>query len=180
MAGSIADFKASFNTDLARPNKFDVTLNVPPGLIFLSGVSSRKLSFRCEAAQLPGRTFATLDRKTYGPIEKLPHLTTYNDIDLTFILDDDMKTKLMFDSWMDLVNPKQTNNFNYRSDYETSILINQYDVTNKLSYSVELFHAYPISMNQLDLDWSNDGMHKLTVTFAYTKWQNNSITNYIY
>jgi hypothetical protein len=38
-----------------------------------------------------------------------------------------------------------------------------------------LVDAFPISVNQLDLDWSSDGYHKLTVVFAYTYWQNNSI-----
>ena len=37
--------------------------------------------------------------------------------------------------------------------------------------------AYPIAVNQLDLDWSNDGYHKLTVVFAYTYWKNNSLNN---
>ena len=35
--------------------------------------------------------------------------------------------------------------------------------------------AFPIAVNQLDLDWSSDSYHKLTVVFAYTYWQNNSI-----
>jgi hypothetical protein len=180
MAGSIADFKASFNTDLARANRFDVTISPPLTLLALVPMSNKQLSYRCEVAQLPGRTFATTDRKTYGPIEKLPYLTTYNDIDLTFYVDGNMSEKYFFDSWLDLVNPKQTNNFNYRSDYATSIRINQYGVDNNLMYSVELFDAYPTSMNQLDLDWGSEDVHKLTVSFAYTKWQNNSITNYIF
>lgn len=180
MPGSIADFKASFSTDVARANRFDVILNVPITLLYVSPTSQRKLTYRCESAQLPGRTFATMDRKTYGPIEKLPYLTTYNDIDLTFLIDDDMKTKFLFDSWLDLVNPKITNNFNYRNSYATSMTINQYDVANNLKYSVELVDSYPISINQMDLDWSNDSIHKLHVTFAYTKWYNNSISNLIY
>jgi hypothetical protein len=48
-------------------------------------------------------------------------------------------------------------------------------VENDKSYSVTLIDAYPVSVNQLDLDWSNDSYHKLTVTFAYTKWKNNSL-----
>ena len=28
------------------------------------------------------------------------------------------------------------------------------------------------------LDWTNDGYHKLTVTFAYTRWKNNSLENF--
>jgi hypothetical protein len=30
-------------------------------------------------------------------------------------------------------------------------------------------------MNQLDLNWNDDSYHKLSVTFAYTYWQNNSL-----
>jgi hypothetical protein len=180
MAGSISEFKGSFKSDLARSNRFDVYIAPPLTLLALLPISNRQLSYRCEISQLPGRTFATMDRKTYGPIEKLPYLTTYNDIDMTFLIDGNMSEKYFFDTWLDLVNPKQTNNFNYRSEYATSILINQYGVDGKQSYSAELFDAYPISMNQLDLDWASEDVHKLTVTFAFTKWQNNSITNYIY
>jgi len=33
-------------------------------------------------------------------------------------------------------------------------------------------------MNQLDLDWSSDNPHKLSVTFAYTRWSNNSLQSF--
>jgi len=179
MAGSINDFKSTFNTDLARANRFDVTIIPPLSVVASSFVTSRNLSLRCENAELPGRTLATMDRKTYGPIEKLPYLTTYNDIDLTFIIDGDMKQKRFFDAWLELVNPKYTNDFNFRSDYACSVLIKQYDVTNELTYDIELIEAYPISMNQLELDWSSDANHRLVVTFAYTEWRNNQIVNII-
>ncbi len=174
MAGSITNFKSSFTKDLARTNKFDVNIPVPLTLIpYLS--SAKNLNYRCEAAQLPGRTFATLEQKTYGPIEKYPYLNTYTDIDLTFIIEDDMNQKIFFDAWMNYINPLYNNNFRYKGDYSTVVSVNQYDVTNNLVYSVNLYDAYPISINQMDLDWSNEAYHKLTVTFAYTYWQNNSL-----
>jgi hypothetical protein len=174
MAGSINDFKSSFTKDIARPNRFDV--NIPIPLTLIPYVSSAKsLVYRCENAQLPGRTFATAEQKTYGPTEKMPYQTTYTDIDLTFIVDDDMNQKVFFDAWMNYINPLYNYNFRYKGDYATTITVNQYDVTNQLSYSVNLYDAYPISINQMDLDWSNEGFHKLSVTFAYTYWQNNSI-----
>lgn len=177
MAGSINDFKSSFTEDLARPNKFDVSIPVPLTLIpYLS--SAKNMNYRCEHAQLPGRTFATIEQKTYGPIEKYPYLSTFTDIDLTFIVDDDMNQKVFMDAWLNFINPQYNNNFRYKSDYSTVITVNQYDVTNQLSYSVNLYDAFPISMNQLDLDWATDGYHKLSVTFAYTYWQNNSLQSY--
>ena len=48
-------------------------------------------------------------------------------------------------------------------------------MTGQLTYSVNLYDAFPISMNQMDLDWSGDGYHKLNITFAYTRWENNSL-----
>ena len=173
MAGSISEFKSSFSKDVARNNRFDVNINIP--LVMIPYISSAKsLNYRCENANLPGRTFATTEQKTYGPIEKYPYLSTYNDMDLTFIVDDDMSQKLFFDGWLNYINPQYNNNLRFKGDYATIITINQYDVTNTLSYSVNLYDAYPISMNQLDLDWAGDGHHKLVVTFAYTYWQNNS------
>jgi hypothetical protein len=174
MAGNINDFKSSFRTDLARSNRFDVNIPIPLTLIpYVS--TSKQLNYRCENANLPGRTFSTIDQKTYGPIEKYPTLTSFTDIDLTFIVDDNMNQKVFFDAWLNYINPQYNNNFRYKSDYSTIITINQYDVTNNLTYSINLYDAYPISINQMDLDWSGDGFHKLTVTFAYTYWKNNSL-----
>lgn len=174
MSGNINDFKSSFKTDLARPNKFEV--NIPIPLTMLPYVNSAKtLNYRCEHASLPGRTLATTEQKTYGPIEKFPYLTTYTDLDLTFIIDDDMSQKVFFDAWLNYINPTYNYNIRYKSDYATTVTITQFDVTNQPSYSINLYDAYPISLNQLDLDWAGDGYHKLNVTFAYTRWNNNSI-----
>ena len=171
MFKTLNDFKRSFNTELSRPSRFDVYLFPPTGL--LSSYSTYEMVYRCENAQLPGRTFATADQRTYGPIEKYPYLTTYNDLDLTFIVSGDMREKYFFDDWFEYVNPKNTNNFGYKEDYSTDLLINQYDMSNNMTYSVRIIKAYPMSINQMDLDWSADNYHKLSVTFAYTRWEQN-------
>jgi len=174
MAGSINDFKASFTKDVARTNRFDVEIPIPLTLIPYVA-SARTLRYRCETAQFPGRTFATTEQKTYGPIEKYPYLNTYNDLDLTFIVDDDMNQKVFFDAWMSYINPLYNNNYRYKGDYATTIVVNQYNVSNEKTYSINLIEAFPISMNQMDLNWNDEGYHKLPVTFAYTYWQNNSL-----
>ena len=174
MAGSIADFKASFNRDLARPNRFDVNIPIPIGLIPYREIG-RTLRMRCENAELPGRSISTTTMKIYGVEEKFPYQTSYNDISLTFIVGDDMAEKKFFDAWLNWINPTINFNMKYKEDYAIPLSINQYDVKNQLSYSVTLLDAFPIAMNQLDLDWSSDGHHKLTITFAYTSWRNNSL-----
>jgi hypothetical protein len=51
-------------------------------------------------------------------------------------------------------------------------------VKHEESYAVKLINAYPISVNQLDLDWSADGHHKLTVLFAYDYWQSSYLSDF--
>jgi hypothetical protein len=174
MAGSINEFKSSFNTDLAKPSRFDVEIPVPLGLVPYIG-TSRRLTFRCENAELPGRSISTMAMKIYGPEEKFPYQTTYNDMDLTFIVGDDMREKIFFDSWLEWINPSISYNFKYKADYTVQMRVNQYDLQNKVTYSVDLIDAFPISVNAMALDWSSDGYHKVVVNFAYTSWRNNSV-----
>jgi hypothetical protein len=178
MAGSISEFKSTFTKDLARANRFDVNIPIPLTLIpYIK--SARNLVYRCENANLPGRNLMTTEQKIgSNPIEKYPYMTSYNDINLTFLVDGDMQQKIFFDAWLNYINPSYNYNFRYKSDYATVMTINQYDVTNKVSYSINLYDAYPIAVNQLDLDWSSDSPHKLSVTFAYTRWNNNSLQSF--
>jgi hypothetical protein len=172
MAGNINDFKSSFTKDLAKSNRFDVIIPVPLPLV-LERNKARQLTYRCEEAQLPGRTLSTAELKIgSSPNEKYPYGTTFNDIDLTFIVDDTMNQKSFFDAWLNYINPSYSWNLRYKEDYATVITINQYDAQNRNSYSINLYEAFPISMNQLDLSWGSEGYHKLVVTFAYTSWSN--------
>lgn len=170
MAGTINDFRSSFKTDLARPARFDVLINIP--LVLLPYVATaRQLSYRCETADLPGRSLATTERKIgSAPVQKVPNQSVYNESNMTFIVSDDMSEKILFEGWMEAINPSSSYNFRYKANYVTDIIISQYDVSNQLTYQVQLIDAFPVSINQLDLDWSSDGHHKLTVTFAYTNW----------
>jgi hypothetical protein len=148
------------------------------------------LNLKCESTNIPGRTFATTEQK-FGsnPTEKHAYHTTYNDVDMTFIITEDptlisnmrqnlpsfeefgLKEKRLFDEWMNWINPVDSYDFRYKKDYVSDIIINQISNSGKRVFTCELLDAFPISVNQLDLDWSNDGYHKLNVTFAYTRWR---------
>jgi hypothetical protein len=148
----------------AKANRFLVQISSPS--------LGKDTEYLCHTAQLPGRTFATLEQKTYGPIQKFPYLTTYNDLDLSFYVS--AKQTNIYDDfieWMNVINPIDTYDFAYRKDYAAEITITQYDDYNNAIKEIICHNAYPISMNQLDLDWSSESFQNLTVTFAYTKWE---------
>ena len=170
MPSPIKTFFNSF-TDVAKPSRFEVTI----GPKTYNNISSSELILRCETAELPSRTYATAEQK-FGsnPVEKFPYQVQFNDLNLTFIVDDDMLAKYFFDGWLEAVIPSSNYNPNYKDSYSATINIRQYKNNDDFSYSVNLFEAYPTSVNQLDLDWSAEGHHKLTVVFAYTSWQKTS------
>jgi hypothetical protein len=163
----IKDFVNNLNgADLARPNRFTAQITYPP-LVNRSGTK-----VICEAAELPGITYATTEQK-FGsnPIEKFPYHVQFNDINLTFIVAEEMAIKNAMNDWMNVISPNTGYNFKYKKDYAGTVTITQYSGTDVPVHQVKLIDAYPISVNQLDLDWSSEGYHKLTVVFAYTYWE---------
>lgn len=165
----IDEFRSSFKGDLAKPSRFTVTVNLPTGVG--GPMNSKTLSLRCESATLPGRSVSTFDHRIYGPTEKMPYQSAYEDIVLTFICEDGLLEKSAFNSWMDLINPLESWDFEYKQNYVKDISILQYDTAGNAVHEVTLYEAYPIAVNQLDLDWSSDApYHKLSVVFAYTYW----------
>jgi hypothetical protein len=176
MPQSIVDFIGSFKTDVAKPSRFEVEIT-PFNTSGLS-VLTTSLTYRCETAELPSKTYATVEQK-FGsnPIEKYPYQVQYNDLTLSFIVSGDMSEKKFFDSWMEKISPSSDYNMKYKEDYRSFITIRQFNSLNQVTYAVNLIDAYPITVNQLDLDWSSEGYHKLTVVFAYTYWEvSNNLT----
>jgi hypothetical protein len=193
MAGSINEFKASFRKDLARPNKFDVNIPVPLTLIPYVN-NAKRLNYRCENASLPGRNFATSELKIgSNPVEKYPYLTTFNDLDLTFIVDDDMNQKVFFDAWLSYISANYYSaipgiggesfgrlafDFEYKDNYATNITVTQKTLDGRDAYKSILKEAFPISVNAMPLSWeAQNTINKLSVTFAFRYFTDNMFKN---
>lgn len=161
---NITDFISSFKGELARSANFEVFIQ-----------DMQIAPFRCEATELPSRNFATVDQKTYGPVEAFPVQTFFDKIILNFICSDNMIEKKFFDTWMNQISSMSGAtgsgvkfDFEYKDNYRKNITIKQFDVTGKMSYGVTLLEAFPVSINALSLRWDNANMiHKLPVTISY-------------
>jgi len=136
---------------------------------------SRYLALQCESAELPGKTLATADVKIYGPTFKVPYQTQYADTNLTFLCTNDFYERKLFDRWMEAIMPSDTNNLRFpkgqQSRYLTNIKIIQYDDFIKQIYAVELMDAFPVGVAPQTLSWSEDGFHRLSISFAYQKYR---------
>ena len=177
----ISDFKSKIGT-LVRPNLFDAKIigstKVVGGLDGTLGTKNsitETFSFRCEKAELPGRTLATAeDAVGGGPSLKLPYDVTYNDITLSIICSADMKERKFFEEWMDRIigrgGRSNAGLISYYSDYALGIRLNvrQLDEAGNTLIAYELRDIYPISLTSMNASWEETNTYqRFGVTLAY-------------
>jgi hypothetical protein len=153
----------------AKSNRFLVQINGKP--TNLNNSIRNDLTFLCEAAELPGRGFMSTDIRYYGPNFKAPYQSVYEDLNLTFICRDEFFEREFFDNWMSVINPVSTFNFEYKDNYTSEIVLQQYsDYENDATYSFNFDKAYPILVSPQPATWADDNFHRLTVSFTYVRW----------
>ena len=136
---------------------------------------TRYLALQCETAELPGKTLQTEDVKIYGPTFKVPYQTQYAETSLTFLCTNEFYERKLFDRWMEAIMPTDTNNIRFpkgsNSRYLTQITITQFDDLIKQIYAVNLIDAFPIGVAAQPLSWGEEGFHRLTIQFAYQRYE---------
>ena len=216
MAFKINEFQSNFNaTGYAKQDRFEVRV-IPPssssgggsalgrlisGLSLLGGVVGETagvlgglrdevdifhLALRADSAELPGRAVQTLDNRYYGPLRKSGYQANYVDTTITFICSEDLREKLFFEKWQDLIvgehrvagtNPdSKAFNAGYYEDYISSIEVVQMNENNDVTFEMKLLEAYPLQVAPLPLNWASDDLHRLSVTFAYNRYESDKRT----
>lgn len=136
---------------------------------------SRYLALQCETAELPGKTLQTAEARIYGPSFKVPYQAQYSEMTLSFICTNEFYERKLFDKWMETMVPGDTNNPRFpkgaTSRYLTKIRVIQYDDLIKQIYAVDLIDAFPVGISPQQLSWGEEGFHRLSVQFAYQKFE---------
>lgn len=149
---------------------FSVTINPSIDIVRLWGGEHRYFRFVCESAELPGRMFAVTSQKTYGPTQKYPIMSTFNDMTLSFMCIGNMYPKPLFESWLEYINPKNKYNFKFKNSYTAQITIEQYKVTGELIYRATIIDAFPVGILPQPLNFSSQNYHTLQIPFTYTEF----------
>lgn len=196
MTFNINQFRDHFakHDDFAKTSKFDVRITAPTRL----DLDATDLRFQCETTELPGYTVNTVDGRYYGVASPVASFPAFGDLTLTFICSGDFWEKKLFDKWLNLVIPFNTSyNPNYRDAYlAPSLEINQFseygdlppgetavagiDDRPKILYKVQFFNIFPTSIAPMSLNWADDGIHRLAVTFRYEYWLTGDLERAVY
>lgn len=164
MARTINDFKGNVD-NLARPNRFSVDFFGPEGLN-LEGL-------RCDTAVLPGRNIVSQDFSEYGSYRKYPYLIDYDggQVQFSFYCDNSFIDRAIIEAWQQSVFDADFN-FNYYKDYIGEVHITQLSNNNEDAVKFTLFEAYPLMIQNQQLDWSStDSIQKFSCSFAYRTWE---------
>ena len=142
------------------------------------------LAFRCENITLPGRIIITSPYKegNYGLNREYPTNAVYQPVSATFVLSRDLREKIFFEIWQDLIvgNHRSvgdtnenfsTRELNYIHNHTSTVTINVYDEVGRgqrqLTYTCILEEAYPRTINDISLDWGSNDVSKMNVLFDY-------------
>jgi hypothetical protein len=161
-----------------------------------SGVNSKltkyrnmmpQLQYLCESAELPGRGFMHIDLSYHGPKFKVPYMTEYQETAMTFLCRNKSFEREFFDDWMELINPTNTFDFEYKDSYKAEIHMYQMSDTPLIkqneqreetqsktepyaSYAWTLHDAFPVLVNPQPVTWADDNFQRLAVSFTFSKW----------
>jgi hypothetical protein len=167
---------------LAKQNRFEIVFPTPAGLRTVFP-DTQIVNMFCESTSLPPQNISVRTQRIYGPVYQRPVSADYGGegITMTFLLDQQMDIKALFDAWLGIVvDPKQYF-VHYQNDYVVPIEIRQLNENDEVTYSAELEDAFPRNYTLLELNQgATNSFHKLSVTFVYRRWApKHRITNNI-
>jgi len=178
-----------FEVRITFPSKVDSTISgagsALPGLptqitdvvpSIGSARTTETLSLRCDSIAFPSRAPLTTDVKYFGPTTKRIYGYDAAPITASIILSQNMIEREMMLLWQDIAvgtarRSRATNApaflTGYYSDYTVPVKIIKYNESGLKTHETILEEAYPQFVGEVGVDWGNDDMLKVNVTFAY-------------
>lgn len=172
----LSNFIASVKTNgLMFSNRFKVEFSLPPALVNSKSSYNytgdlRTVLMFCDSVTLPGLNISTQQARTYGEFREMPYERLYDNINLTFYIDNNMDSKALFDAWINSIQDPVTRQIRYYNEYITDMTIYVQDLQDKERYKIKLFECYPKSMSPISMDFGSKDMMKLQVSINYKYW----------
>jgi hypothetical protein len=165
---TIDTFIDNFQFAGARPSLYKVLISGVDGVF----ESSNQMEMMCKNASLPASTVGSITANFLGRQIKLPGVRTFEDLTLSFYLDEDMNVRHQFEKWMHSM-------AKFKSAYGSNVKIGQDGIASTIfveqmskdeqSIRMYRFHkAFPTSVSAIELGYDQgETLEEFSVTFAY-------------
>lgn len=156
------------STGLAKTNRYRVTI-ATPSLMTEFMNSARLITLFCESTSLPGQVIATTEQRIMGETREFPYSKFYDNITLSFYIDNNFEVKGFFDNWLNSVSNTQNKITSYYKDYiAPTVLIEVLPMDSEVStYSITLHEAYPKGISPIQLSADSRDIAKIGVSLNY-------------
>jgi hypothetical protein len=156
------------STGLAKTNRYRVTIATPIIMTSLMN-SGRLITLFCESTSLPGQVIATTEHNVMGEHREFPYMKKYDNITLSFYIDNNFEVKGFFDNWLNSVSNTQNKITSYYKDYiAPTVLIEVLPMDSEVStYSITLHEAYPKGISPIQLSADSRDIAKIGVSLNY-------------
>jgi hypothetical protein len=179
---SLSSFRSKLGA-VARPNYFLCKLTGYTTILGADMNVDETFSWRCERAELPGRTVATSDDAGGGGTAlKLPYDVTFSDTSLSIICSEDMRERIFFENWIDLIvtpagydtatTAYQAGLVRFHNQYARGIKleVSQLDSLGKKLLTYTLHDVYPTAITPMTATWEEVNSYQrfgVTLTYRY-------------
>lgn len=156
------------STGLAKTNRYRVTIATPTLMTGFMN-SGRLITLFCESTSLPGQVIATTEHNVMGEHREFPYMKKYDNITLSFYIDNNFEVKGFFDNWLNSVSNTQNKITSYYKDYiAPTVLIEVLPMDSEVStYSITLHEAYPKGISPIQLSADSRDIAKIGVSLNY-------------
>ena len=175
MPFNIQEFRGQMQRDGARPNLFECEMSFPA----IARADTRKFTFMCRSAQLPGSSIGSVIVPYFGREVKMAGNRVFQDWTVTIINDEDFSIRNSMERWMDAINShfgnRRATTFATTLSYTTDANVFQFGKTGNRIKNYQFVGMFPIDVAPIDLDWgANDTIEEYAVTFQYQYWLSNT------
>lgn len=180
---NISDFVSRISDrGISKLNRIAIQIKPPVELLGVLSYNNKDeyLTYYAESVSMPGVEFTTGSIYFGGPPMTFPTRSEYRDVTISFLVDDWMRQKIFFDSWMNYINPKENKfDFRYRDDIigEIDILQIREDGQGP-SYGLRMYEVFPIAMSEIKGSWAEQEPVRLDISFSYRYWRSLNADSY--
>jgi hypothetical protein len=176
MSKNLSSFISEVRTGgLMRASRYTLSLNIP-NILRPINPDMRKIMLFCSEVQLPGQSISTAPLRTYGEFREAPYEKLYEQISMTFYVDNDMMVKMFFDNWMNSIQNPDKKSFAYYKDYISDTFdIYVEDGRDDSRYRVTMREVFPKSIGAVQMGYDQKDIMKLTVNMICKNWVSDAL-----
>ena len=163
---SIQEFTSFVKSDgLGRQNRFAIQMDLPTNI----KISGKMIDYEllCRSVSVGGVNVATQQYRTTGEMTNVPYDRTFSGATFTFVADQNMIVRDIFERWVDLIQDKKSRILGYYNDIARDITVMVLNRMNNHVYSITLHEAFPKTIGDLSVDNASNDLMTIPITFEY-------------